>query len=269
MRGRIKMTLLLHELRMNRKSFLIWFLSVALFCGGCILLFPAFKNTMKGMMDSYAQMGSLTTAFGMDRVSIATMEGFFAIEIGIMYSLGAAMFAALLSVGILSKEENGHTSEFLHTLPLGRINIVAVKFAAVVLSILVFNLLCFGIYLLCFQMVGEDVNVKSIAAYMFSQFLLDLEIGCICFAISAASRRVQMGVGLGITLLFYVIDLICRVVPDIKNLKYITPFYYANASDIIGSKGDLNGRLILIGMGVALVSVVFAFVRYNQRDLAA
>ena len=93
---------------------------------------------MAAMAESFANMGSFSTAFGMDTISIATMEGFFSAEIGTMYALGAAMFSALLGISMLSKEEAEHTSEFLNTLPLGRMKIITSKLMAIIFLITLF-----------------------------------------------------------------------------------------------------------------------------------
>ena len=114
------MRLFLQELKMNRKSFLIWLFAVAGMCFGCILLYGSVESSMADMSDMYSDMGAMSVAFGMDRISIATLEGFFATEIAIMHALGAAMFAAILGSNLLSKEEFGHTIEFLAVLPLNR-----------------------------------------------------------------------------------------------------------------------------------------------------
>ena len=135
------MTLLKHEIKMNLKSILIWAISVGVLCAGCILLFESLEESMKEMTDAYSDMGAFSAALGMDKLSISTMEGFYGTEIALMFALGGAMFAAMTGAAMLSKEEEGHTCEFLATLPLGRGRIFFWKYAAVVLLVLLFNLM--------------------------------------------------------------------------------------------------------------------------------
>ena len=68
------MRLFLQELKMNRKSFLIWLFAVAGMCFGCILLYGSVEASMADMSDMYSDMGAMSVAFGMDRISIATLE---------------------------------------------------------------------------------------------------------------------------------------------------------------------------------------------------
>ena len=109
---------------MNFKSLLIWLVCVSGMCLCCILLFSSMEESMGAMAETMASMGAFASAFGMDRLSIATLEGFYAAEVGTIHTLGGAMFAALLGIGLLSKEEEGHTGDFLHTLPISRKEVV-------------------------------------------------------------------------------------------------------------------------------------------------
>ena len=108
-----------HEMKLNYKSLFIWTLTVGILCAGCILLYTSLEESMEGIADSFANMGSMSAALGMDKMSLATMRGYYATEIAMMHGLGGAMFAAILGSSLLSKEEAGHTSEFLNVLPVG------------------------------------------------------------------------------------------------------------------------------------------------------
>ncbi len=263
------MTLFLHELKMNRISFIVWFISVAALCGGCIFLFPLVEESMAETAEAFSAMGGFSAAFGMDKLSIATLEGFFGTEIGTVYALGGGMFAAMTGISLLSKEEGGHTAEFLHTLPMGKCSIVTSKLLALVSIITVFDLLNFGVFAGSIAILGEDVNMVSLTMYMLAQYFCQLEIAIICFALSACLKRTQIGVGLGFALIMYVLDLMSRITSEMESLKYITPFYYANATDIFVSEGDLNITLIAIGMAITVIAIISAYTVYNKRDIAA
>ena len=118
------MTLYRHELKLNRMSFVIWLVGVLAMSAGCIFLFPMIDDSMAEMSDAFASMGGFSAAFGMDKLAITTLEGFFGTEIGTIFALGGGMFASLIGISALSKEESSHTAEFLHTLTLSRSKIV-------------------------------------------------------------------------------------------------------------------------------------------------
>lgn len=262
------MTLYQHEMKSNIKSLIIWTLCVGGLCLGCILLYTSLEDSIKGIADVYSDMGAMSAALGMDKMSLATMRGYYATEIALMHGLGGAMFAAILGTGILSKEEAFHTAEFLHTLPIGRQKVIFQKYMALVSNIFIFNLICVAMYLLGFLLMGEKINGKEMFLFHLAQLFMQIEISTICFLISAFTKRNFMGAGLGIAILLFAVDMMCRIIPAIENLKYLTPFYYANASDIF-TNGKLDGVMLGIGLGIIIVSFVIAYMKYFKKDLAA
>lgn len=263
------MTLYLHELKMNRASFIIWFVSVAALCGGCISLFPLMEESMGDMAGAFAEMGGFSAAFGMDKLSIATLEGFFGTEIGTIYALGGGMFAALTGISMLSKEEGGHTAEFLYTLPMGRSGIVTSKLAAIISLITAFDLLNFGVFVGAITITGEEIDMTSLVSYMLVQYLCHLEIASVCLAISSCLKRNQIGAGLGFALILYVLDLMSRITDEMDFLKYITPFYYSNATDIFASQGEMDLTLATIGCTVTVAGILATYIIYSRRDILA
>ena len=226
------MTLLLHEVRRNLKALLIWACSVGLLSAGCLLLYESLEESMGEMSAAFADMGLFAAALGMDKLSIGTMEGFYATEIALMYAIGGAMFAAMTGVALLSKEEEGHTSEFLNTLPFGRSYIVGWKYASLVVLVLFYNVLCLAWILLGFAGAGQAPSAAGLAVYHGAQFLMHLEVGSVCYLASSLWKRRQIGAALGFAMLLYVADLLCRILPDMEALKYVTPFYFSNGTDI-------------------------------------
>ena len=88
------MTLLRHELRQGRVSFLIWAASIGCFLGACIFLYPEMEGEMDALGEMFASMGSFTAAFGMERLNIGTMEGYYCVECGVILGLGGALYAS-------------------------------------------------------------------------------------------------------------------------------------------------------------------------------
>lgn len=260
-------TLYKHEMKTYIKSLLIWVICVGGMGFACILLFSSMKESMEGMAESFASMGGFSDAFGMSRLSIATLAGFYATEIGTIHGLGGAMFAAIISTVILSKEEDGHTSEFLFSLPVKKSSVVTAKWAAVFSHVLLFNILCVGLYLCGILALGEEISMQEFFLYHLMQFVMQLEICAVCFAISAFMKKNKLGLGLGIVLLFYAYDLIARVIPDLSDYKIISPFSYANAADIF-STGEIETAATCIGVGVLVIGVFLAYGVYTKRDLA-
>lgn len=261
------MTLLRHELKAYSKTLVIWMTCIGVCCFSCLLLFESLKGSMEEMADMFSMMGGFSVALGMDQLNIGTIEGFYATEVALIFALGGAMFAAMTGAAILSKEEEGHTADFLHTLPFGRDYIVLWKYAALCLLCVLFStgtMLWIALGFLC---MNEMPPVREFFLYHGAQLLLQLEIGSICFLISSVCRKKQTGGALGFAVLLYLMELMCRVVPAIEKLKYVTPYYFANASDIFAG-GDLDRGMTAISIGITILSVLGAVMVYRKKDLA-
>ena len=262
------MRILRHEWKMNLKALLVWTICVGISCCGCILLFSSVADSMGAMAQGFAEMGSFSAALGMDKVSIATLSGYYASEISIIFSLGGAMFAAMTGAVLLSKEEEGHTAEFLFTLPVSRSYILMWKYVAMLVLIFLFNGICIGFDIAGFLGIGEEILWKEYFLYHVASLVMQIEVGSICFLLSALSRRKQIGLGLGIAVFFYLMDIMCRIVPELGFLQYLTPYYYTNAADIFSGEGIKYG-LTLLGVCISMVAVAAAGVVYSRRDLAS
>lgn len=257
-----------HEVKAYIKSLLIWAVCVGGIGFACIVLFSSMKESIEGMAESFSSMGAFADAFGMSQLSIATLTGFYATEVGTVHALGGAMFAAIISTGMLSKEEDGHTSEYLFSLPIARYKVLAAKWCAILTQIIFFNVFCVGLYLAGITALGEEMARREFFLYHAMQFLMQVEIAAISFALSAMMRKNKIGVGLGVVLLLYACDMIARVIPDLSKYKAVSPFSYANAADIL-STGEVEAAATGIGAVILILSICMAFVVYSKRDLAA
>ncbi len=258
----------LRELRFNLKNFLIWSLAVGGLGFACILLYSSMQGEMKQMADAFSNMGAFSDAFGMSTLSIGTLTGYFATEVGTVHGLGSCMFAAILAITALSKEEEGHTGEFLYALPISRSKAVAAKALCAALVLICFTIVCASLYALGFVILGEEMPLADFFKYMSMQLLMNLETAGICFLCSSLSVKNRMGLGIAFALLFYFFDVIGRVVPDLKEAIIIGPFSYANASEIF-SGAETRTAGIVIAVIAIVICTVSSFVIYNRRDLAS
>ena len=260
------MTLIKHELRQSRTSFFFFLSSLGFLLATCIFLFPEMKGQMESVNDMFSSMGSFTEAFGMDRLNFGTLTGFYAVECGNVLGLGGAFFASLCAVGVLSKEEKDKTAEFLLTHPVSRKMIVTEKLIAVLVQITVMNILIYALAIGSIAAVGEAIPWKEISLMHIAYYLLQLELACICFGISAFIRKGSAGIGLGIAAMMYFLNLIANIADVAEFLKYITPFGYCEGADIV-SNGSLDITLVAIGLAIGIIGIIIAYLKYTKKDI--
>lgn len=260
------MTIVNHELRQGRLTFLIWTGSVGFLLAVCVFLFPEMKGEMGEIGDLFSSMGSFTAAFGMDRLNFGTLSGYYAVECGNVLGLGGAFYAALCAAGMLAKEEKERTAEFLLTHPVSRTRIITEKLIAVLLQVTAMNLVIYAVSAGSMTVIGESIPWKELNLLHFAYYLLQIELAGICFGISAFIRKGSIGAGLGIAAVMYFLNLISNITKRAAFLKNITPFGYCEGADIVGN-GNLNGVRIGIGMTIGIIGILAAYRRYAKKDI--
>ena len=260
------MTLVKHELRQGKISFLIWTVSIGFLLAICIFLFPEMKGQMDNVSDVFSSMGSFSAAFGMDQLNFGTLIGFYAVECGNILGLGGAFYAALSAAGMLSKEEKEKTAEFLLTHPVSRKRVLTEKLIALLIQITAINLIFYALSVGSIAAVGEEIPWKEISLLHLAYYLLQLELAGICFGISAFLRKGSAGAGLGIATMMYFLNLIANIADVASFLKYITPFGYCEGADII-SNGSLDITLVAIGAVIGIGGIIIAYLKYTKKDI--
>ena len=260
------MTILFHELKQNRISFAVWTAAIGFLLAICVFMYPEMKGEMNSVTDMFSSMGSFTAAFGMDRLDFGSFIGFYAVECGNILGLGGAFFAALIGISSLAKEEKERTAEFLLAHPLSRAKIVTEKISAVLVQILLMNLLIFAVAVLSAVIIGEEIPWKELGLIHLANLLLQAELACVCFGISAFLRRGGLGIGLGLAAVLYFLNIIANISEKAEFLKYITPFGYTEGADIL-TEGALDGTLISVGIVLSVLSLGIAYVKYCKKDI--
>ena len=260
------MTIYIKELKQSFKSLCIWTASIAFMMLVCVLLFPEMKGEMDSVSSIFANMGGFTAAFGMDKLSFGQLMGFYGIECGNVLGIGGGFFAALAGISVLANEEKERTAEFLLTHPISRVSIIAQKLLSVLTQVVVLNIVVVAVSLISAAVINESFEMKEFILLHVAYLIMQLEISCICFGISAFIKRGSIGIGLGLALAFYFINLVCNMTEQAEFLRYITPYAYAEASNII-SEGKLDTVLIVIGIIIAVIGAAVGFVKYTKKDI--
>lgn len=261
------MTIIRHELKSGKNSLIIWAAIIAFMLALCILIYPQMSSQMSEISGMFANMGSFSAAFGMDKINFGEFSGFFAVECGNVLGLGGAFFAALLGVSALSKEEKEHTAEFLLTHPISRTAVVLEKLCAAVLQLISLNLAVAGVTALSVLIIGEKPDVYKLFLMFIAYFIMQLETCAICFGASSFINSNSAGISLGAAALFYFLNIIANLTEKAEFLKFFTPFGYTDGADIISS-GKIELKYLFIGMIFTVIGIATAFYKYNKKDIA-
>lgn len=260
------MTVFFHELKRGKVSLLIWSCAIAFMLGICVLIYPEMKTQMSDISEMFADMGSFSDAFGMDKINFGTFIGYFGVECGNVLGLGGALFASVLGISALAKEEKEHTAEFLLTHPVSREKVLAEKLLAVFSQIIILNLVSAFVTVLSVLAVGESVDAKVMLLLFLAYFMMQIEISAVTFGISAFLKGNGLGIGLGIAVLMYFLNIMANLTENAKFLKYITPFGYTEGADII-SNSAIEVKYLAAGLVFTVTGLVAAFLKYRKKDI--
>ena len=75
-----------------------------------------------------------------------------------------------------------------------------------------------------------------------------------------------MGIGLGLAMMLYFLNIVANITDKAAFLKYITPFGYTEGADII-SDGAINSTMVLLGMLYAAIGIAAAYWQYSRKDI--
>ena len=260
------MTLVRHELKQAWKALLVWTLAIGAFIVICLFMYPEMKGQMDAVTSIFGSMGSFSAAFGLDALDFGSLKGFYGIECGNILGIGGAMFAALLGIGALANEEKNRTAEFLLTHPKSRTEIVTAKLLSVLVQIVVLNVAVWLMAVVSTAAIGEAVPWKEFTLLHLAYFFLQVELACVCFGISAFLWKGGLGVGLGLAIALYFMNIIANLSSTADFLKYVTPFGYTDGAEIF-NKGALDAGRLLIGLAFAAAGVALAYWKYSKKDI--
>ena len=260
------MTLMLHELKQNRLSLIIWSAVLSFMLGVTVVVYPQMAAEMGELNDMLGNMGGFSDAFGMGQLNFGVFMDYFGLECSNTLGLGGALFAAIVGISAISKEEREHTAEFLLTHPISRTRVVTEKLLSVLVRILFMNLAVLAVSFLCILAIRAEADFGKILLIFTVYFFLQVEIAAITFGISAFARRGSMAIGLGIALGFYFMNLISNLAKELAFFKYITPFGYTDSGRIL-QEGSVPLKYLLPGILLTAVGILGAYFKYRKKDI--
>jgi ABC-2 type transport system permease protein len=212
---------------------------------------------------------AMAKAFGADRLNLAEPVGFYAMGVYLMVVLFGGIFAALLGSGILAKEEEEKTVEFLLAKPVSRISMLWQKAVALVISLAALNIGVAACTFLAFAVfVKGGYPVAALLRLAVAPFFAHLAFASIGFlsALFFTKRRTVYAVSTGVTMGTYFIGLMSLMSDKLAPLRWIAPTRYVEAVDIVAD-GSLHPAHLAILTAVSILALGATFVLYRRRDI--
>jgi len=209
-----------------------------------------------------------TFAWNADTVAVDTIGGYATFKIGIFIFLIAG-WPLLAASRMLRGEEDRGSLDVLLSLPRPRLRVALEKLAAMWTALLAMGVL---IGLLAFaggKKFGADFGLGDGLLFGLNLALICAVIGAVALLISqfTQERGPAAGWTAGLLLIFVVLDMVHRVVPNTEWISRLSPIYYYNLSKpLIPSYGtDAGGMLVQLALAVLLSGA--AVWLFERRDV--
>jgi len=258
------------SLRDIRRSFAWWTLGLIGFVALIIAVWPTVKASpsIAKLYENYPEALKAFTSFG-GTVDYGTPAGYLGAE---LFSFMVPLLLLIAAIGAGSRaiagEEESGTLDLLLSNPISRTRVAVEKLGA-----LGAELVALGAVLLASLAVGAaaesmSISVGHLAAATLDAVLLALTFGAIAFLIGASTGRKGWAIGVtsALAVASYLLNSLAPLVPALKDIQPISPFYHYAVSDPLRSGLDAGHLLILIG--ILLAAAALAPLLFDRRDLA-
>ncbi|RHW43557.1 ABC transporter [Neobacillus notoginsengisoli] len=263
------MNIFFRELKAHRKSLIFWCLGVIFMIVSGMGKYGAMSGSGQSINELMEGLPKgLQSFFGVGGLDLSTVIGYY----GLLYlyvAIMAAVHAVMLGATIIAKEERDKTAEFLFSKPISRRIVVSSKLLAALVQAAIINITAYVSSVLIVSRYDAGPNVSgNIATLMMGMFLLQLVFLAIGAAVGALQKKAEKAgaTASAIMVATFILSVVIDMNEKMDPLKYLTPFKYFEAKELLFG-GGFNGVFLLLSGAIIAVMVAATFINYQGRDL--
>lgn len=265
------MNIFIVEMKAHRKSLIIWAFSILFMVGAGMGKYVGLSSAGQSMTDLFAQMPkSMKAVMGIGTFDLSKASGFYGM-IFFYLLLMATVHAVMLGADIISKEERDKTAEFLLVKPISRNKVITSKLLAGLANIIIFNIITLvsSIIIVGKLSKGEAVSAEIIIL-MGGMFILQLMFMLIGTAIAAVGKnpKTAASISTAVLLITFIMSIAIDINSKIENLKYLTPFKYYEAKDLMVGGVGFQWSFVIISIIIISATLRITYVFYKKRDMS-
>src|SRR6202171_3503240 len=209
-----------------------------------------------------------TFAWNADPVAVDTIGGYATFKIGI-FMLLIAIWPLLAGSRMLRGEEDRGSLDVLLSLPRPRLNVALEKLAAMWTAVFAMGVL---IGLLAFaggRKFGGDFGLGDALLYGLNLALICAVFGGLALLISQFTQEHGTAAGwtAGLLVVFIVLDMVHRVVPNSDWISRLSPLYYYNLSKPLIPSYGVNAGGMAVELALAAILGAAAVWLFVRRDV--
>ena len=216
---------------------------------------------------SIVALGS-TFAWIAEPIKIDTPGGYATWKYGITI-LVVVIWPILAATGMLRGEEERGSLDALLSLPRGRVRVALEKLAAMWTALLAMGLVVGVLTFAGGAKLTPGIGLGAPLLFGFNLALICSVFGGLGLLVSqfTRERRAAAGWTAGLLLIFIVVDMVHRVVPNTVWLSRLSPVYYYNASKPLVPGYGINLGAVLLMLALSIVLSGAAVWLFARRDV--
>ncbi|WP_318505650.1 ABC transporter permease subunit [Bacillus sp. T3] len=262
------MNMFMHELKANRKSTIVWSLSLMMLAILYLSFYPSFVKDAEQftkIMEGYPE--AIRNALGVNNANFFSLLGFYCFPLAFITLCGAIQ-AMNLGTSIVNKEVREKTADFLLTNQVARKQVITSKLLAAFVSIIITDILYFiAASFMAFQVKTDDFSFKLFFMLSLTLFFIQLIFLAIGFIISVIFQKVRsvLTVSLATVFAFYFLGMLSDTTSE-EAKRFISPFKYFDTGYIM-KHSSFEAKFLIAGGLIILVSVILSYFVYAKKDV--
>jgi ABC-2 type transport system permease protein len=263
------MNIFKREMKAHLKSLIFWCIGMLFMIVAGMGKFSAYSESGQSMNEMLATIPStLKSILGFGTFDVTKASGFYGM-LFLYLVIMVTIHASMLGANIISKEERDKTTEFLMVKPVSRSTIITSKLMAALTNVLILNIVTL---VLSIAIVGKysrgEAITGEIQTLMVGMLILQVLFLFIGTGIASVSKNPKISASAATTILLvtFMISIVIDMNSKLENLKYITPFKYFTAQNLMYGEGFEPVFLTLSFIIIAAMAYA-TYIFYKKRDL--
>ena len=258
-------------MKINMKIFLGFGIGSAAYVTLMTVIFPMISDNIEKIEDV---MNIVPEALlrALDMESISSYEQFISAEYyGLFYLFILSAFVIIISINLLAKLVDRGSMAYLLSTRVSRVQIVITQITVLISGLFIVHLITFLAGFIVANLSIDSANTIAFLEFFqinFVGFLLFVAIGSYSLLISALfnDERNAFALALGITFIFYALDMVGKIVIELDWLRNISLFSLYEPGQI--ASGDANVLFSsLIFIAISVTGYTLAITIFNKRNL--
>lgn len=263
------MNIFLREMKAHRRALILWSVGMLFMIVSGMAKYAGYSTSGQSMNEIMSQVPkSIRAVLGIGDFDLTKATGFYGM-LFLYLLIMVTIHAAMLGANIIAKEERDKTVEFLMVKPVSRSGIITAKLLAALANVIILNIVTLALSISIVGQYGKGESITGeILILMVGMFILQLVFLFIGTGVAAVSRNPHVSATAATTVLLvtFILSAVIDMNSSLEGLKYITPFKYFEAENMMYG-GGIDPVFIILSLAIIAVLAGVTYVFYTKRDL--